>query len=169
MKLIHKILIVIVAFIAALVYFGSGINERFFGNASDTVPMSAATFPTIYIQVQDNEFNRLHGYASNLDHMLIRESITPITSDREFTVMIDENESNVKKLKYEAKTLKTSSVVWAMTKKELTRFFNSSSYMLNAGLGLVYSVGMTIMIVVGMGSKSAEAAAAAAPGETGFL
>ncbi len=101
MKLIHKILIVIVAFIAALVYFGSGINERFFGNASDTVPMSAATFPTIYIQVQDNEFNRLHGYASNLDHMLIRESITPITSDREFTVLIDENESNVKKLKYE--------------------------------------------------------------------
>ena len=101
MKLIHKILIVIIAFIGALVYFGSGINERFFGNASDTIAMGAATFPTIYIQVGENEYNRLHGYASNLDQMLMRESVTPITSDREFTVLIEENESDVKKLKYE--------------------------------------------------------------------
>ncbi|MBP5332519.1 MAG: hypothetical protein J6Y89_11785 [Lachnospiraceae bacterium] len=101
MKLIHKILIVIAAFIGALIYFESGINERFFGNASDTIAMSAATFPTISIQVGENEYNRLHGYASNLDHMLMRESITPITSDREFTVLIEENECIVKKLKYE--------------------------------------------------------------------
>ena len=101
MKFRYKALIVLAAFIGGLVYFGSGINERFFGNASDTVEMSAATFPTIYIQVGDNTYNRLHGYASNLDAMLMRETITPITADRVFTVMIEENESDVKKLKYE--------------------------------------------------------------------
>ena len=84
-------------------------------------------------------------------------------------VRIVTTKASAKKVKYEAKALKTSSVVWAMTKKELTRFFNSSSYMLNAGLGLVYSLGMTIMIVTGMNSKSAEAAAAAAPGDAGFF
>ncbi|MBO4415356.1 MAG: hypothetical protein J5824_05170 [Lachnospiraceae bacterium] len=100
-KFIHKALIVLIVFIASLIYFGSGINERFFGNASDTVEMSAATFPTIYMQVGENTYNRLHGYASNLDMMLMRETITPITSERSFTVFIEENESDVKKLKYE--------------------------------------------------------------------
>ncbi|MCR5323703.1 MAG: hypothetical protein K6E85_10595 [Lachnospiraceae bacterium] len=100
-RFIHKALIVLAVFIASLIYFGSGINERFFGNASDTVEMSAATFPTIYIQVGEDSYNRLHGYASNLDMMLMRETITPITSERSFTVFIEENESDVKKLKYE--------------------------------------------------------------------
>lgn len=100
-KFIHKALIVLAVFIASLIYFGSGINERFFGNASDTVEMSAATFPTIYIQVGEEQYNRLHGYASNLDMMLMRETVTPITSERSFTVFIEENECDVKKLKYE--------------------------------------------------------------------
>ena len=77
-------------------------------------------------------------------------------------VRIVTTRSSVKKLKYEAKALRSSSPVLAMTKKELSRFFNSSSYMLNAGLGLVYSLGMTIMIVVSANSQSAGAASAAA-------
>ncbi len=84
-------------------------------------------------------------------------------------VRIVTTKASAKKLKYEAKALKTSSVVRAMTKKELSRFFNSSSYMLNAGLGLVYSLGMTIMMVVGMGSKTTMAAVEASPVEPGFL
>ena len=69
-----------------------------------------------------------------------------------------------KKLKYEAKALKGSSVAWAMTKKDLSRFFNNSSYMLNSGLGLIYSIGMTIFVVVSALNRPAEAA----PG-SGFL
>ena len=84
-------------------------------------------------------------------------------------VRIVTTKSSAKKLRYEAKALKVSSPVRAMIRKELSRFFNSSSYMLNAGLGLVYSLGMTIMLVVGITGKTAEKAAAAAAEETGFL
>jgi len=65
---------------------------------------------------------------------------------------------SAKKVKYEAKALKSSSVVWAMTKKELSRFFNSSSYMLNAGLGLIYGFGMSIFTAVTAMNKTAEMA-----------
>lgn len=55
--------------------------------------------------------------------------------------------STAAKLKYEATSLKSSSLVWAMTKKDLTRFFNSSPYMMNAGIGLLYTLGWTIFNV----------------------
>ena len=87
-------------------------------------------------------------------------------------VRIVTTRSSVKKLRYEAETLRSSSTVWALTKKDLSRFFNSSSYMLNAGLGLVYSLGMTIMIVVSARNNTTETVSAAmdaVESEPGFL
>ena len=69
-----------------------------------------------------------------------------------------------KRIKYEAKTLKGSSVAWAMTKKDLSRFFSNSSYMLNSGLGLIYSIGMSVFVVVSFLNRPEGAA----PG-SGFL
>ena len=45
-----------------------------------------------------------------------------------------------RKVRYEAKAIKSSSVVWAMARKDLTRLGNSSSYMLNACMGLLFSL-----------------------------
>lgn len=79
-------------------------------------------------------------------------------------VKIVTSRAGAKRIKYEAKTLKGSSVAWAMTKKDLSRFFNNSSYMLNSGLGLIYSIGMSIFVVVSALNRPAEAT----PG-SGFL
>ena len=43
-----------------------------------------------------------------------------------------------KKTEYKAKALKESSVAWAMAKKDLLHLVNSSTYMLNSALGLVF-------------------------------
>ncbi len=101
MKFRYKLLIVIAVFIAALIYFGGDIKETVFETSASTTDMSGATLPTISFEINGNEVNRLHGYVSNLDEMIMRETITPITSTRTFTVLIEENESTVKKLKYE--------------------------------------------------------------------
>ena len=53
-----------------------------------------------------------------------------------------------RRVKYEAAPLKGSSVVWSLAKKDLSRFFSSPPYMLNAGLGLLYSLGMAVVSVV---------------------
>ena len=100
MKFRYRLLIVIAVFIAALIYFGGDIKETVFETSASTTPMSTATLPTVSFEVNGTEINRLHGYVSNLDEMIMRETITPITSNRTFTVLIEENESNVKKLRY---------------------------------------------------------------------
>ena len=45
-----------------------------------------------------------------------------------------------KRLEYKAKSVKQASVIWAMTKKDLIRLGNSSTYMLNGALGLLFSL-----------------------------
>ncbi|MBO7663013.1 MAG: hypothetical protein J6U01_06550 [Clostridia bacterium] len=87
-------------------------------------------------------------------------------------VRIVTSRSALKKIRYEAGKLKSSSAIWALTKKELTCFFNSSSYMLNTGLGLLISVGLTIMIAVNVNNSAAGKAAETAEAvqsEPGFL
>ena len=53
-----------------------------------------------------------------------------------------------KRLEYKAKAVKQDSVIWALTKKDLTRLGNSSSYMLNACLGLLFSMIISVGTLV---------------------
>ena len=53
-----------------------------------------------------------------------------------------------KRTKYEARALKESSVTWAVAKKDLARFTNSSSYMLNAGMGMLFSIILGVITLV---------------------
>lgn len=85
----------------SIVFFSGDITETLFSSAAETTTMSEATLPTVTIDVGGNEINLLHGYSANLDPMIIRESITPITDDKTFTLLIHHTESDVKKLKYE--------------------------------------------------------------------
>ncbi|MBE5961107.1 MAG: hypothetical protein E7256_06915 [Lachnospiraceae bacterium] len=101
MKIVYRILILLLIFTGSLIYFGSNMQEQVFSIEKETMEMSDATLPYITIQSGNAALNLLHGYCSNLDEMVIRESITPVGSEQEFTVLITENESVVKKLKYE--------------------------------------------------------------------
>ena len=53
-----------------------------------------------------------------------------------------------KRTEYKGGSLKESSVVWSLTKKDLDRFFNSSTYMLNCGMGLVFALILGIATLV---------------------
>lgn len=100
-KFIYKVLIVFAVFIGALVYFSGGIRETIFGNDLKLVDTRSATLPIVTMEVDGNRINSLNGYVANLDEMIVRESITPLTVERTFTVKINEHESHVRKLKYE--------------------------------------------------------------------
>ena len=52
-----------------------------------------------------------------------------------------------RKVRYEARALRASSVRWALTKKELRRLTNSSAYMLNGCMGAVMSVALAVLCV----------------------
>ena len=54
----------------------------------------------------------------------------------------------MKKRKYEAKALKGSSVVWALTKKDMRRMVDSSTYLLNACMGVFYFIAICVISVM---------------------
>ena len=58
--------------------------------------------------------------------------------------------SNVgaKKIKYEAKKADAKSPLMALTGKELKKFFTSSVYILNSGIGLVFTVAIAVVALI---------------------
>ena len=105
LSFVFKILVVLAVFIVSVIFFSSGVKENLFEDDSRTVAMKEASFPLVSFTVKGREMNLLRGYASNLDCQLIRECITPVTSDRTIDINIGESESEVKKLKYQVFTL----------------------------------------------------------------
>lgn len=104
MKLRYKVIIVLLVFAGALFVFSGGIHRTFFITGAQTTEVSGSTLPTVSIESDGLEVNRLFGYVSAIDEMTMRETITPLRSDRSFTVLISDNGSLVRKLKYEIYT-----------------------------------------------------------------
>lgn len=102
LKQIYRIIILLAVFIAALSYFSGGIKEVVF-DVNNTTTMEDATFPLVTIKTGDSTINRLHGYSSNLDANKIRESVTPLSTDKTFEVQIDQKEYDIRKLNYEVR------------------------------------------------------------------
>ena len=53
----------------------------------------------------------------------------------------------LKKLEYKAKRYEKSSALSALVKKEISRFLSSATYMLNAGIGLLFSIGLAVYAI----------------------
>ncbi|MBR5179488.1 MAG: hypothetical protein IKW90_11915 [Lachnospiraceae bacterium] len=104
-KLIYKILLVLGVFIGSCIFFASDIKETLFEEELKTTAMKEASFPLVSFEVEGEEMNLLRGHAANLDAQVIRECITPVTSERSITVNIKTSENDVKKLKYQIFTV----------------------------------------------------------------
>lgn len=50
--------------------------------------------------------------------------------------------------KYKAVKSEKKSLTSALTRKELSRFFSSATYMLNGGIGLIFSLGISVFILI---------------------
>jgi len=104
LKHIYKAIILICVFIAAIYYFSRDIKEVIF-NIDNTTQMEEAAFPLVTLKTAEEEINLLHGYSSNLNANLMREGITPLDFNQTFDVVIDQEDSIIKKLKYELREI----------------------------------------------------------------
>ena len=110
LKYVYRIIILIFVFVASLYYFSRDIKEVVF-QTSDTTTMEDVTFPLISIKSDEHEINLLHGYSSNLDANIIRESVIPIEKEQQFEVMIDQENYMIKKLDYEVREFEDNSLI----------------------------------------------------------
>lgn len=109
-KRVYKIIVLTAVFITALIFMSQNIKEEEI-NLNSSVQMKEATFPLVYLETEGYKLNLLHGYSGNIDANVIRESIFPIGNDKTVLVKIKENESIVKKIKYELRELKNNKQV----------------------------------------------------------
>lgn len=103
-KYLYKAIILLVVFAGSIYYFGKDMKEEVF-DVVQTVKMNETSFPVITLRLGNENVNRLLGYSNSLPPNLVRESITPLSNDQSFVVVIDEKENEVKRVIYELRSV----------------------------------------------------------------
>lgn len=96
------ILFLIVLFCVSVLVFARMINQVT-PDVAETMPDS--TFPLVYMQKDGTNFNCLHGYAREMDVSYLRDSITPLDSDRELDILIQAFSTTIDGVSYEVTSL----------------------------------------------------------------
>ena len=101
MKYFIKVMVLTTLFFASIYFFGSHMNETVFETDSSTTKMAGAVLPTIELRSDGIVCNLLLGYTTNLDLMSVREQMISVEDAQTLELLIDEHESEVRKLQYE--------------------------------------------------------------------
>lgn len=103
-----KITIFLVTFIIALIVISTLMNM---GNTDMTVEMSKASYPSMTLNVEGIDVNRLHGYGVTMQEKYMRETLTPISEDRKVKAIIKTHGASVSGISYEVRSLDTERLV----------------------------------------------------------
>lgn len=100
LKHIYRFVVLVIVFVLAIFFMGNNIREEAVESGATTT-MASTTFPVMYIETDRGLMNPLHGYSTNIDANMIRETITLIDNDQSVTISIDQKKAVVKKINYE--------------------------------------------------------------------
>ncbi|MGN1206443.1 MAG: hypothetical protein ACI4SQ_05590 [Eubacterium sp.] len=114
-KYIYKVVILMVVFCGALFFFGSRLQSDSY-ETGEVVEAGSETFPFLTVKSQGIRMNRLYGYSGVLDANIVRESITPLASDKSICIIIGGTDTKIVKMQYEVSDKDTLEVY---EKKEL--------------------------------------------------
>ncbi len=154
MKYLYKFFAYLVLFCFSIFLFSRDIPNISEGTATAT-SLHDSTFPIMYLQLGEYTVNTLHGYSSELDSADVRESITPLGTDKSFTIKISENESNIKRLDYELKDIANQKTILSNT---LTAFshekkFKTAKIKLDATMDTSTEYGLKITLTTNYSKK----------------
>lgn len=97
-----KICTFLIVFLLGIKIFGNVLNR---GNTDLSQDMSGATLPVIYMNINDQYLNAVHGYTCEMEGAFLRDNITPINADRTLNIKIDTYGYPVAKVGYELRSL----------------------------------------------------------------
>lgn len=94
--------VIAMVFVLSLIIFSVILNQ---GNTDMTMEMAPASLPTASVILDNQKINEMHGYVQRMDAATIRESISPIGSDRELSFRLDLYGQKLKELRYEVRSV----------------------------------------------------------------
>ena len=110
LKHIYRFIVLVIVFVAAIFFMGNNIREEV-AETGATTTMASTTFPVMYIETDRGLMNPLHGYSTNIDANMIRETITLIDNDQAVAISIDQKKAVVKKINYEIRDSNDSTLI----------------------------------------------------------
>ena len=81
------------------------------GTTQETREMAEPTLPVLYMEVEDTLVNPMYGYADEMEEQYIRDSLTPLSTGRELTMIVEPMGSKVEAVNYRVSTADGSTVV----------------------------------------------------------
>lgn len=100
-------------FFVVVLFVSFGILELAMnqGNTDMTADMTPASYPLVYMSMDGMKVNCLHGYADEMTAAYMRDTITPIGTDRKIAVQIDKYGASVSQISYEVRSADGSRLV----------------------------------------------------------
>ena len=103
-----KLSVTFVLFLISL-YVSNIVLNR--GNTDMTAEMSGATLPIVYMNVNDEYINPLHGYKTEMEGSYLRGPITPLMANRSITFRADLYDAVIAKVAYEVRPVDMSRLI----------------------------------------------------------
>ena len=104
--MIRKILIRLIVF---SLIFGGGVfyfnYTSIAGKTEMTAEMNQATLPVLYLKVGDETINELHGYTGEMEEALLKDTLTPVESNKSITVFVKEYDNHITSLEYDLQNI----------------------------------------------------------------
>ena len=123
MKIIFRAVLFSFVFILGVILFSEMIKEK---ETEPAVEMTEATLPVVCIDLDGNKADRLYGYKEEMDPMLLREAIIPLTNERTISLSYKANGNEIRAVSYEITTPDTGEVVANAT---VGNFLEDGDYM----------------------------------------
>ncbi len=100
-KIILNIVVLTLVFAASVSVTGLIINREKSVQIHD---VSRASLPVVYMQMEDMRINPMFGYANAMEQKSMRDSITPLSTNRKLQVVVDTLGNEVESVEYEIST-----------------------------------------------------------------
>lgn len=107
-KVIGKSIFFVAVLLASFLILEMAMNQ---GNTDMTSEMAKASYPLVSISMDGGAVNYLHGYAEEMSAAYMRDTITPIGTDRKITIQMDKFGEPVQKLSYEVRSADGSRLI----------------------------------------------------------
>ena len=103
-----KLSVTFVLFLISL-YVSNIVLNR--GNTDMTADMGGATLPIVYMNVNDEYINPLHGYVTEMEGSFLRGPITPLMANRSVSFRADLYDAVIAKVSYEVRPVDMSRLI----------------------------------------------------------
>lgn len=103
-----RVVVMVIVFIITI-YFVNIFENRNYKNLAKE--MMDAELPLAYVSYGDTLLNCMHGYTSDVDLTLLRDSITPIDEQKNIKVLVENNKAYATGYSYEIRSISGDSLV----------------------------------------------------------